>query len=692
MGKRTRIILYSFFGFVILVVLVILIAGNSIVKNKLENYIQHDLPENIMGSYDDISVKIFAGSVSIDKPVVILKNKDDGQEHTFIKADKISVSDISYRKLLFSNKIVIGKISINKPFVRHYKDRVVENQEKESSEFDKSIIVKEVQIARATIETYEGKNDSLALGANDISVNFKNLEVNESTIKRKIPLIYDSFEAEGESFFIKSTAYENLTFERFRIEHQDITINNIRYFTKFTRQQLSEIDPEKREFFDLDIKSLAVHQFDFESLENEDLSFKSAGISIDSPDFTFYINKVTTTDDPEETSDTLSNKIFPYDIALDSLKISNAKIQLIDVLRDDKESVQLETENLTLKINDITVNAETVARKIPLDYGFIAANGDSVFVNAGTYENLTIKSFSISDHTIKLNDLLFKTKYSRLELSRIIPVERDHYDLSIPMVSIENFDFGFADENRFFAKLHKIVINTPNLNVYRDKLVRDDRSFKPLYARSLRQLPFDLTVDSIKINDGNIKYTERTQAENNGGFVSFKNVNADIARVGNTFAASEKTVILVNAFFMDQAPLKAEWSFDVQNQNDQFVFKGELGRLDAKRMNNFTEPNLRVRMEGLVQKTYFTIDGNNNNSKTDMKMSYSDFKVEILKKNNRETRKFLSGVANLFLDIRKIKTDRKFRDGSGEADRNKTQSVFNQLWISVESALKNIIL
>lgn len=510
MGKRRQRVLYSLIGFLALVLLIVLIAGNKIAKNKLEQSIQNNLPENISISYNDISVNILTGSLSVNQPSIVLKNKKDSKKHTFFEAEKITTNDFSYVEFLFSNKIVIGQMAVETPNIKHYKERANRGDDNEKPELDKPVVLKKVQLKQAAVDIYSGESDSLILSANNVSVLFKNLTANKSTVNSKIPIHYESLEA----------------------------------------------------------------------------------------------------------------------------------------------------------------------------------NGNAIFIQANDYENLTVQSFSVSDKNIKFNNLLFKTKYTKTELSRIIPVERDHYDLRIPMLSIENFDYGFEDENRFFTTVHQISINNPNLNVFRDKLVEDDKSFKPLYARSLREIPFNLTVGSIKINDGAIKYTERTQPENKGGFVSFKNLNANISNIGNTYT-HKKTVLNVNALFMDEAPLKVEWSFDVQNQNDHFVFKGELGHLNAKKMNNFTVPNLKIDMNGIVHKTYFTIDGNNDDSKTDMKIKYSDLKVEILKKDQSEVRKFLSDVANLFI---KTKKDDGFKEGVGETERNKTQSVFNQLWISVESALKKIIL
>lgn len=142
---------------------------------------------------------------------------------------------------------------------------------------------------------------------------------------------------------------------------------------------------------------------------------------------------------------------------------------------------------------------------------------------------------------------------------------------------------------------------------------------------------------------------------------------------------------------MDKTPLSAQWSFDVQNINDEFLFKAEIGSLEAEKMNQFTEPNLKVRLEGQVNRTYFTIDGNNSTSKTDMKINYSDFKVSLLQKGSEKKNKFLSAIVNIFISKDSEKNDGQYCDASADATRDKTKSIFNFLWINVKNALQKCL-
>lgn len=402
-------------------------------------------------------------------------------------------------------------------------------------------------------------------------------------------------------------------------------------------------------------------------------------ISLESPTIAYYQDRqIPSKDTVRKAVATIYKPII-----VDHVKINNTKFVIYE---KGEDSTKVYTNGLTVELNGITVNNQTVTRKIPFEYQNVEAQSDTVFVKVSNYENLTVDTFSIENNNAVFKNVKLKTKYSKRELSRIITKERDHYDLTLKSLSIADFDFGFK-QNRFFAKSKMVSLDTPSLEIYRDKLVNDDLKIKPLYSKMLRDLPFELTVDSLKISDAKIKYEERQKQENMGGSIDFSNINVAISNVSNTYTSPQKTNLKITANFMDKTPISADWSFDVQNKYDHFLFKADIGALIADKMNSFTEPNLKVQLEGRTNKTYFTIDGNSNTSTTNMKMSYSDFKVTILQKDGKRKNEVLSAIANIFISKDSEKKDDNYREGSAEATRDKTKSVFNFLWISVKNAL-----
>lgn len=474
--------------------------------------------------------------------------------------------------------------------------------------------------------------------------------------------------------FIKERLPENMT-----RAYDDITVESLGGSLIVSNASLiikNTEDGVKHTFINVEkLKISDISYWDY--LFNDEIHVET--ISLENPTIIYYQDRQLTSKDTVRKA---MARIYKP-IIVDHVQIKNTRLAIYE---KGKDSTKIYATGLNVDVGGIKVDNYSVTRKIPFEYKDFEAKSDTVFVKVSPYENLSVEDFSIKNNNAVFKNLKLKTKYSKRELSRIITKERDHYDLTLKSLSIAEFDFGFK-QNRFFAKSKMVSLDTPTLEIYRDKLVADDPKIKPLYSKMLRELPFDLTVDSLKITDAKIKYEERVKLENMGGSINFENLNARISNVSNTYKSPTKTNIKAKAHFMEKTPITADWSFDVQNKNDHFTFNAEVGSLVAEKMNRFTEPNLKVRLEGQTNKTYFTIDGNNATSTTNMKISYTDFKVSVLQKDGERKNKFLSAVANIFISKDSEKKNEYYREGSADAERNKTQSVFNFLWISVKNSL-----
>ncbi|HNQ28473.1 MAG TPA: hypothetical protein PKL92_11235, partial [Aquaticitalea sp.] len=176
--------------------------------------------------------------------------------------------------------------------------------------------------------------------------------------------------------------------------------------------------------------------------------------------------------------------------------------------------------------------------------------------------------------------------------------------------------------------------------------------------------------------------------ENPPGTIRFSNLHADISNLGNTYQVGEKTNLEIEAVFMKSTPIKANWYFDVNSANDNFVFKAEVGKLLAQDMNTFSGPNLKVLFEGELIKTYFTIDGNAHRSNVELRTKYEDFKVDLLEKEGKRKNKLLSAMVNLVIKHNSDKTADGFREGfKKDIERDPTKSVFNFLWLNAKEGL-----
>lgn len=498
---------------VILAGVLLFVITDNIVKNKVENLLQNELPANLQLTYSDLKISTLSGRLTLVKPQIVQKGEITNNENFIASLEILLIDDVSYWDVLFNDKIYVQTIELNSPTIVYFKnDTIDKNQYKKQ--------------------------------------NAKELK---------------------QSFHI----------EKLSILNGDITV---------------------------------------------------------------------------------------FDAANDSLLLKSSGMMLV--------------------MDDVITDAKTMEKKLPFTYSIYELKMQDVLLKSGEYENLMVENLHINKQKSVLTSVKLLTKYSKAELSKRISKERDHFDISVDSIVLEQQQFGYKNDTIFYFKTPKVTLFQPKLNVYRDKLVADDPSIKLLYSRMLRELPIDLTINDLIIEKGTINYSEKVNADQPAGEIMFTDLNANLKNVSNTYASTEKTQIRIQSYFMETTPLKVEWDFDVNDSSDTFTFKADLGTLSAERMNLFTKPNLKVQLVGEVLQTYFTMQGDPNQSRIDLKLKYDNFEVKVLDKKGRKVNKFLSSIANLFIKKdSKTTSDDDFRESYSEVERDKTKSVFNFLWLNVKAGL-----
>jgi len=472
--------------------------------------------------------------------------------------------------------------------------------------------------------------------------------------------------------------------ETIKIQYQDIHVNTLTGSVELAHPKIlvygkttSKINVEI-ELNELSINNISYWDYFF----NDKISIEN--ISINTPKVIYNHNELANL----KASENSFKDSFKKDIEIETIEIINGDVEIFNI---SNESVILKSENIHLKVNDVTINKSTLNLKIPFAFQEYKLTYDNMFYKLNNFENLVVEQADFNTDFYKIRNLSIKTTYSKEVLSKQISVERDHFDLTIDSITVKNHDFGIKNDSMFYFESNQVEFYQPKFKIYRDKLVEDDLTYKPLYSKSLRKLNFDMTLSKVFLNNASIIYTEKVKEDTEGGRLEFSNLNAEIKNLSNTYKKEEtKTSANIDGIFMENTPIHVDWNFDVKDANDEFVFKVEVGNLAASHMNQFMEPNLNVRLNGEVKKTYFTINGNDQSSLIDLKLEYDDFDIVILKQNGKEKNKLLSAVINLFVSKDSNSKSNVFRHGnSKDVERDNTKSVFNYLWLNVKAGLLN---
>lgn len=382
-------------------------------------------------------------------------------------------------------------------------------------------------------------------------------------------------------------------------------------------------------------------------------------------------------------------KQLEQEFNLDRFTIENGELSIRDF---ENDSLLLHTERLAVEVMGVVLNSASAKRPIPIGYENYDVSFGNLSCLMGEYEKITLASADINQDHAAFDGLKLVTKYDKAQYDKMLSVERDHFDVTIPSLVVEDHDFGYSNDTLFYFKTSTVIFENPELRIYRNKLNPDDMTRKDLYSKMLRDLDFDLSVDNVVLRNAKIEYSEKVNAEMSAGKISFSKMEADIKNVSNTYAETERTTLDIDAIFMDKTPIMVNWNFDVNDVNDAFVFKADIGRLPAPDLNPFSKPNLKVLLEGELNRTYATISGDVNTSRINMRTKYDDFKVNILNKEGKKKKKVFSAIANFLIKKSSDQSEDGYRESfKDNIERDKTKSIFNFLWMNLKAGLVSVM-
>lgn len=372
------------------------------------------------------------------------------------------------------------------------------------------------------------------------------------------------------------------------------------------------------------------------------------------------------------------------DIYIESLYVNKASVVVTNTITD---SLTAHSSELNLQISEVIIK-DSLSEK-PFQYKNVELDAKNVYFNLGEYEQIRISELVSDLGKVTIKDIVIKTKYTQEGYYNVIDKERDWYHATIDSLKISNFNIFNVNVLPYY-RLKKVQVYKPNIQIIRNKLIADATIYKPLYSKMLRESKTRFEIDTIQIHKGSVVYKETVDYSSNMAELRFSQLDGVLENIGSEFSATSNlgTKIKISGKFMDTADLDLDWQFNVSDENDGFIFRANIGAIDASRFNQFIEPEVNAVLDGVLKKTYFTINGTDYASSIDMKLNYDDFKVTVFRKNSREKNKLLSSLANLFIKKTTDREEDNFRETSKSGIiRNTHKSFFNFVWLNIREGL-----
>lgn len=433
------------------------------------------------------------------------------------------------------------------------------------------------------------------------------------------------------------------------------------------------------------VKTVEIKNFQLLSILFSD-RIKARSITITSPEVILY-KKSEKTVNPKNLRNAV---VAPFEkvVSVSDVYLYNGDVKI--VYYKNKKAI-LSVANINIQLEGIRVDEQTLDKKIPFRFDRYSVKCDSLYYRANPFYHFTTKNILATNTDMRIQSFKMTPEYSRREFVQKIAAEKDLFVIASKDIQVKHLDWGFNSEV-LFANAHSVNFDGLSADIYRNKLPADDLTKKYLYNKLLRDLDFNMKIDTLKIRNSLLAYEEEKSFDKGSGKLIFNKFNLTAVNICSGFKQKKLAdlKIHIDCKFMNHSPMKVDWKFNVLDKTDGFNIRGSILNFDSERITAFTKPYINVTTEGTLNEVYFNFTGNDKVSNGEFAIKYDNFKLVVYQKNNREKKnKFLTAIGNLF-----VKNDSKgqVKGTKVELERIPEKSFFNLLWRSIAEGLTKIFI
>lgn len=575
-------------------------------------------------------------------------------------AKSINFSDVEMK----NKKLQLSDLSVNNPEFTLFKTNSKAKPTKKESTSDFEANLKKIAFNNAKVTVVE-PDGTPNISVENIQFKIDSVQYSKETAKEKIPFSFGDFLVSGKNIGFQAEG------QQFKLANLQITPKN-GVLQKLSAHPISAKNTTATNY-SLDYLNVKMNKWGF---INQKLSLDVDQIFVSGLNGTMK-----TLPKPKQKQNTNSGILFP-------IKISTITLKNSSFVLDQGGQQPLAFKDLQANLNTIEITEKQNKQGLSISVEKYAVTTKNFNYKTKFY-TIGVELLKLNKNKIHVNNFSMIPTVSRNQFIKMIPTERDLYTLKAAQIT-GNGQFNLFSKNKSINST-SITIDKANANIFRSKIPKDDNRVKPLYSEMLRKIKFPLFIGNLNITNSFLEYEEDTPKSDGPGKLTFSkfNLNAKNLNSGKTKGTSTAIPITINCHFFDYSPMHVQWNINTTNLNDEFTISGNITSLPAPRINQFVEPYLKIRTNGLIKELRFNFHGNKKGLDGTMAMNYEDLKVSLLKKDGDKD-KVLSGIANLFV---KSNTHGNFENVVVDnVPRDPARSFFNLFWKGIEEGLKKTLI
>lgn len=362
--------------------------------------------------------------------------------------------------------------------------------------------------------------------------------------------------------------------------------------------------------------------------------------------------------------------------------------------RRPKETQNLiEMPRIDLRLSDISLHADSLSNKrsVVISLAPEITLKSFSFRIPGSLYRLGISAITI-DHDkgeLLLEDLNLIPIRGLYEQATGLALQDDVVEISLDRLQTVGLN-SQAVLNGERPQLEALLLENPVITLIRDKrLPYDLENSPPMPQQLFKKLAKNLSIDSIKILNGKLNYSELIGKEANEAKISFDSLYAIFSGISedwhNEKRAQVSTDIKARLMGKGLAEVRFVW---YETVSDSFSFEGKLGPMNFDKVNvmakNTTGALFR---EGFMDSIVYQGAGNRYGATGLFEMRYKNLDMELTKKRKDEPNKLMSMLLNMIIRRDNPTENENVRRVQMSAERVPYKGFFNMYWKTLEDGL-----
>lgn len=289
--------------------------------------------------------------------------------------------------------------------------------------------------------------------------------------------------------------------------------------------------------------------------------------------------------------------------------------------------------------------------------------------------------YNYKKKTLSIDSFAYYPTQSKDSVLANTPHQTDYVTLHTGQMQFIDFNLEkYKKDSAIIAK--SVTIFQPYITIARDmKPMFLAGKIKPLPVDMIKSIKLPLSIDKVKLIDGNLQYSERNAKTRAEGTIILTRLNATISDLTNANASTQDSLKLtLNAYLMDSAKINLSVKESYTDSLAGFLMTLRMRPTNLTFLNPVLAPMSNVKFtSGTIDSFHLRAIGNDALSLGEMNMYYRNLKIKLVKggdeMNTTHFRSAISWLVNTLL----IKRNNNGRTGLVYFERLRDHSFFNYL-------------